>query len=69
MKKKSYAVLLADKEFVKDEIVYIVERMVKQNDERAVRGMTEVPMRYIRKLDQHLEKLQKIEHAISDYKI
>ena len=46
----------------KDEIVDWVSRMVKDHDAPENGGMTEIPMRYIKKLDQLLFELQQFEN-------
>ena len=46
----------------KEEIVDIVSRMVKDHDSPEVGGMTEIPMRFIKDLDQLLFELGQLEN-------
>lgn len=57
--------LFAQRIFLKDEIVDQVSRMIKDHDQPVVKGMTEIPHRYILSLDEKLFKLQEVENQIN----
>ena len=51
------------------EIVSVVERMVKDNDQPCIDGMTEIPCTFIDSLNKKLHELNHIENKIADLKI
>lgn len=50
-----------------EDIAFTVSRMVKEHDSDEVRGMTEIGIRWINQLNDHLIRLDKIDKEILDH--
>lgn len=61
--------LEAQRQLKKDEIVDLTSRMVKQDDQPSIGGMTEIPTMFIKQLDEKLHDLGVIEMKIAQLKI
>ena len=61
--------LEAQRQLKKDEIVDLTSRLIKQDDQPSIGGMTEVPTEMLKEIDSRLHELSVIELDIEQWDI
>jgi len=62
-------VLIEKRKLILEDIAFTVSRMVKDHDSPEVRGMTEIGIRWISQLNDHLTRLDSVDKEISDSRL